>query len=106
MVKCKLKRGNKYNSGERIIARKIYDLKNVQRYFSNRLNDIGIEIGLLKKKLNGKYQDNSKSQLGPISMVPKKEVKSCSLGEHKNHAHAHAQSKKEGEDVLNTPILA
>ena len=106
MVNYKIRRGNKYNSQERRIANVIYDLTRRQSYFFRKWHELDMEIELLKKKLNGKYQANFKGQKRAIFIVPKKTPESCSLGEHKNHAHAHAHLEKEVVGAIKPRIPA
>ena len=55
MPKFKLRRGRKYNSAERRIARRIYDLKNNQNRCYHKWHELDLQIHLLKNKLCGKY---------------------------------------------------
>lgn len=55
--KLKIRKGYKYNSEERKIARRIWELKNQQKRLHNfeKFQEKANEINLLMEKLNGKY---------------------------------------------------
>ncbi len=55
---------HKYNRTERIIARKIHDLKSYKLHCFNKYQELDMKENLLKQQLNGKYIERKRTVLG------------------------------------------